>query len=95
MCDQDQSPVKRFFSMIGGGTAASAAKASPGVAVTGLSLWGVSIETWVSILTAMYLIFMAVGALPKVIESVMYIVALARGERQKVKEMSSWRSKDE
>lgn len=78
MCEEE-SPVKRFFSMLGSGTASSAAKASPGVAVTGLQICGFQIETWVSILTAIYLIF----ALPKVIEGLLYVVALAKGERKK------------
>lgn len=82
MCEEE-SPVKRFLSMLGSGTASSAAKASPGVAVTGLQIYGFQIETWVSILTAVYLIFMAIGALPKVIEGLLYVVALAKGERKK------------
>lgn len=82
MCEEE-SPVKRFFSMLGSGTASSAAKASPGVAVTGLQICGFQIETWVSILTAIYLIFMAIGALPKVIEGLLYVIALAKGERKK------------
>ena len=56
MCDEQSSPIKRVVDMLSSGTASGAVKASPGVAVTGLSVYGFPVETWVSVLTCVYLI---------------------------------------
>ena len=45
MCDEQSSPIKRFVDMLSSGTASGAVKASPGVAVTGLSVYGFPVET--------------------------------------------------
>ncbi len=78
MCDEPQSPVRRFVAAVTSGTASGAVKASPGVAVTGLSVAGYTVETWVSVLTCAYLLAMIVGCLPKVVEATMYLYRLAK-----------------
>lgn len=82
MCEIEQTPEKRYAAMLASGTASSVAKASPGIAVSGLTIYGYPIEEWVSILTAVYLICMVVGALPKVIEGLRYLYVLAKGEKE-------------
>lgn len=78
MCLDEKTPEKRYASMLATGTASSVAKASPGIGVSALTFYGYSIETWISILTLCYLALMIVGSLPKVIEGLRYIYALAR-----------------
>ena len=79
MCESDNtSPVKRILTALTGSGAVGAAKASPGVAVTGMTIMGYSIETWVSVLTALYLIFMLIGACPKMVEGLRYLFRLPR-----------------
>ena len=78
MCEQDQTPVKRVVSALSASGLAGTAKASPGLAVAGMSIYGVPIETWVSVLTCLYLLFMIFGTLPKVIDSIRYLVALTK-----------------
>lgn len=80
MCDE-QSPIKRFVVMLYSGTASGAVKASPGVAVTGLTVYGFTVETWVSVLTCVYLIVMILGCLPKVIELVLYLISFAKRKK--------------
>ena len=69
MCDEPTTPLKRFAATLTSGTASGAVKASPGVAVTGLTVYGFPVETWVSVLTCLYLFFMIVGCLPKTIDT--------------------------
>ena len=89
MCEDD-SPKKQYISMLASGTASSVAKASPGVVVSGLTLYGYSIETWISILTVCYLILMIIGSLPKVIGGLRYLFLLTRWIRP-----SDWPDPDE
>lgn len=81
MCEEPTSPVKRFVATVTSGTASGAVKASPGVAITGMSVYGYPVETWVSVLTCAYLLFMIFGCLPKVVETVLYLYRLARPKR--------------
>lgn len=76
MCD-DKSPLQRIVAGFTASGASGVAKASPGIAVTSAGVMGFPIETWVSILTCCYLLFMLVGALPKVIEAIRYLFRLA------------------
>ncbi len=75
---ENRSPIKRFAAALSASTASGAAKASPGIAVSGLTIYGYPIETWVSVLTCGYLIAMIVSCIPKVGESVRYLWSLAR-----------------
>lgn len=81
MCDEQSGPIKRFVSMLLSGTTSGAVKASPGVAVTGLSVYDFPVETWVSVLTCVYLIVMILGCLPKVIEFVLYLISFAKRKK--------------
>lgn len=81
MCDEPTTPLKRFAATLTSGTASGAVKASPGVAVTGLTVYGFPVETWVSVLTCLYLFFMIVGYLPKTIDTILYLYRLARPKR--------------
>lgn len=81
MCEQDQTPVKRVVSALSASGLAGTAKASPGLAVAGMSIYGVPVETWVSVLTCLYLLFMIFGTLPKVIDSIRYLCALAKPKK--------------
>lgn len=76
MCD-DKSPLQRVVAGLTASGASGVAKASPGIAVTSAGVMGFPIETWVSILTCAYLLFMLIGALPKVIEALRYLYKLA------------------
>lgn len=76
MCD-DKSPLQRIVAGFTASGASGVAKASPGIAVTSAGVMGFPIETWVSILTCCYLLFMLIGALPKVIEAMRYLYRLA------------------
>lgn len=77
MCEESKTPLQKIVSGLTASGFSGVAKASPGIAVTGAGILGISIETWVSILTCCYLLFMLVGALPKVIESIRYLYRLA------------------
>lgn len=81
MCDEQSSPIKRFVAMLSTGTASGAVKTSPGVAVTGLTVYGFTVETWVSVLTCVYLIVMILGCLPKVIEFVLYLISFSKRKK--------------
>ena len=81
MCEEPTSPIKRFVATVTSGTASGAVKASPGVAITGMSVYGYPVETWVSVLTCAYLLFMIFGCLPKVVETVLYLYRLVRPKR--------------
>lgn len=45
--------------------------------MSGLSLYGVPIEQWISVLTLIYIAFMLVGAVPKAIHGLKYVMCLA------------------
>ena len=81
MCEEPTTPLKRFLATLSSGTASGAVKASPGVAVTGLTVYGFPVEAWVSALTCLYLLFMIVGCLPKTIDTILYLYRLARPKR--------------
>lgn len=81
---ENKSPVKRFVAAVGASSVSGAAKASPGIAVSGLTIYGYPIETWVSVLTCGYLIAMILSCIPKVGESVRYLWSLAKGTRSVV-----------
>lgn len=81
MCDEPTTPLKRFVATLTSGTASGAVKASPGVAVTGLTVYGFPVENWVSVLTCLYLFFMIVGCLPKTIDTILYLYRLAHPKR--------------
>ena len=76
MCDDSKTPLQRVIAGLTTSGASGVAKASPGVAVTGLSVAGYSIETWVSILTAIYIVVMLIGACPKMVEGLRYLYRL-------------------
>lgn len=77
MCNDNKSPLARFLSSIGIGSASGVAKASPGIVVSGLSFYGHPIEHWISLLTLMYLCCMIVGSLPRVFHGLWYVIRLA------------------
>ena len=76
MCEE-YSPMKRLLASIFSGSATTTAKASPGIAVASLSFAGVPIESWVTILTILYMIILCLGALPKIAECIRYFWRLA------------------
>lgn len=67
------SPVKQIFGSIVPSTATGLAKASPGIGVGGLYIAGVQIADWVSVLTCIYIIFMMIGAIPKLVDGLRYL----------------------
>ena len=77
----NKPPVKRFAAAVSTASMSGAAKASPGIAVSGLTIYGYPIETWVSVLTCGYLIAMILSCIPKVGESVRYLWSLAKGTK--------------
>lgn len=77
MCDDSKTPLQRVIAGLTTSGASGIAKASPGIGVTGLQVFGFPVETWVSVLTCAYLLFMLLGALPKVIDTVRYLYRLA------------------
>lgn len=78
MCEENKGgALQRVIATLSASGAGGVAKASPGIAVTSAGVLGFPIETWVSILTCCYLLFMLVGALPKVIEAIRYLYRLA------------------
>lgn len=77
MCDDSKTPLQRVIAGLTTSGASGIAKASPGIGVTGLQVFGFPVETWVSVLTCAYLLFMLLGALPKVVEALRYLYRLA------------------
>ena len=80
MCDE-KSPLNRFVAGAVSSTTAGAAKAAPGVAVSGAYIMGIDVQTWVSLLTCLYLAAMILGTIPKALEGLRYLWRLSRGER--------------
>lgn len=72
MTEEQGSPVKQIIGGLLPSSAAGLAKASPGIGVGGLCLAGINIADWVSVLTCIYILIMAVGALPKFFDAFRY-----------------------
>ena len=73
MCDEDAFHVKKLITSVASSSAAGVAKASPGVVVSGASLFGFTVDEIVGILTIIYLVAMIIGSLPRVLESVRFL----------------------
>lgn len=80
MCDENSKggALQRVIATLSASGASGIAKASPGIAVTGAGVLGFPLETWVTILTCLYLLFMLIGAMPKVVEAIRYLYRLAK-----------------
>lgn len=72
MTEEQGSPVKQIIGCLLPSSATGLAKASPGIGVGGLCLAGINIADWVSVLTCIYILIMAVGALPKFFDTFRY-----------------------
>lgn len=72
MPEEQGAPMKQIIGGLLPSSAAGLAKASPGIGVGGLSLAGINIADWVSVLTCIYILIMAVGALPKFFDTFRY-----------------------
>ncbi len=72
MTEEQGAPMKQIIGGLLPSSAAGLAKASPGIGVGGLSLAGINIADWVSVLTCIYILIMAVGALPKFFDAFRY-----------------------
>lgn len=77
----NKPPFERFVTGILSSSGAGVAKASPGVAVSGAYFCGLDVQTWVSVLTCLYLAAMIFGAIPKAAEGLRYLYRLSRGRR--------------
>ena len=64
--------MNRFLTAVFSGSASITAKAAPGIGVTAWAFMGLPLETWVTVLTIIYLLFMCIGAMPKVCETFRY-----------------------
>ncbi len=81
MCEEE-SLLKRFLTPIFSGSASATAKAAPGIGVSALSIAGVQLEAWVTILTLIYILVMIIGALPKIAETIRFFYRLWRPRRR-------------
>lgn len=72
MPEEQGAPMKQIIGGLLPSSAAGLAKASPGIGVGGLCLAGINIADWVSVLTCIYILIMAVGALPKFFDTFRY-----------------------
>ena len=72
MTEEQGAPVKQVIGCLLPSSATGLAKASPGIGVGGLCLAGINIADWVSVLTCIYILIMAVGALPKFFDTFRY-----------------------
>ena len=70
--EEQGAPMKQIIGGLLPSSAAGLAKASPGIGVGGLCLAGINIADWVSVLTCIYILIMAVGALPKFFDTFRY-----------------------
>lgn len=75
MCEED-SVLKRILTPIFSGSASGTVKAAPAIGVSALSIAGVPLESWVTILTLVYILIMIVGALPKIVETCRFFYQL-------------------
>ena len=73
MCEED-SVLKRILTPIFSGSASGTVKAAPAIGVSALSIAGVPLESWVTILTLVYILI--VGALPKIVETCRFFYRL-------------------
>lgn len=73
--------LKRILTPIFSGSASGTAKAAPAIGVSALSIAGVPLESWVTILTCVYVLIMIIGALPKIVETIRYFWRMARPRR--------------
>ena len=64
--------LKRILTPIFSGSASGTAKAAPAIGVSALSIAGVPLESWVTILTLVYILIMIFGALPKIVETLRF-----------------------
>lgn len=76
MCEGD-SVLKRILTPIFFRSASGTAKAAPAIGVSALSIAGVPLESWVTILTFVYILIMIIGALPKIVETIRYFWSMA------------------
>lgn len=72
MEEENMGTVKQIVGALVPSSASGLVKASPGIGVGGMSLAGIEIADWVSILTCLYLIVMMIGAIPKVFNTICY-----------------------
>lgn len=72
MTEEQGAPMRQIIGCLLPSSAAGLAKASPGIGVGGLCLAGINIADWVSVLTCIYILIMAVGALPKFFDAFRY-----------------------
>ena len=95
MCEENKGgALQQVIATLSASGAGGVAKASPGIAVTSAGVLGFPIETWVSILTCCYLLFMLIGAMPKVIEAVKYLYRLAKPRKSTVVAVTTVESDD-
>lgn len=74
----EESLIKRILTPIFSGSASGTAKAAPAIGVSALSIAGVPLESWVTILTLVYVFIMIFGALPKAVETIRFFWRMAR-----------------
>lgn len=86
MCEENSTMkwIKKAVLPAFSGTASGAAKAAPGVGVSALVVAGIPLESWVTILTACYVLVMLIGALPKAFNTFMCIYRLWRPRKKPV-----------
>lgn len=78
MCEGSTTEwIKKAVMPVFSGTASGAAKAAPGVGVSALVVAGIPLESWVTILTFVYILIMIIGALPKIVETIRYFWGMA------------------
>lgn len=75
---EEDSVLKRILTPIFSGSASGTAKAAPAIGVSALSIAGVPLESWVTILTCVYVLIMIIGALPKIVETLRFFWRMAR-----------------
>lgn len=72
MCEE-KSFIRSLLGSLGASSASGLAKASPGVAVSGLTIYGIEIDSWVQLLTGLYILVMLIGSIPKMAEGIRYV----------------------
>lgn len=93
MCEQE-TPMKRLVASVFSGSAATTAKASPGIVVSSLSFAGISLEAWVTVLTVAYLLIMCFGALPRVFEACRFFWRLVKPRARPIYQVTQVESPD-
>lgn len=74
---EEDSVLKRILTPIFSGSASGTVKAAPAIGVSALSIAGVPLESWVTILTLVYILIMIFGALPKIVETLRFFWRMA------------------